>query len=310
MITAGAMGRAGHTADHIDALLARRLPAPATEWLARARAEIADGLEHTRFCELIAQASRFAPRAALAPTKEELREADALLAGWNPERWNVLDTLRVALVLAREDLDQKGAVDALSEAFRYAEVGELVALYRSLAHLPAPERFVWRAGEGARSSMRVVFEAACCDTPFPYRYFDDNAWRQAVIKCLFVEAPLWRIWNLDLRLDADLARMALDLADERRSAGREVNPELWLCLGANAGERGLAALDIEFAHGSPRGRAAALIALARAGDLERMTSLAKRERDRFVHATVIQALERHYDQRAFAALDPNSMGPS
>lgn len=309
MIAADAMGRAGHTADHIDALLARRLPAPASEWFARACAEIADGPEHTRFCELIAQASRFAPRAALAPTTEELREADTLLAGWNPERWSVLDTLRVALVLAREDLDQKGAVDALCEAFRYAEVGELVALYRSLAHLPAPERFVWRAGEGARSSMRVVFEAACCDTPFPYRHFDDNAWRQAVIKCLFVEAPLWRMWNLDLRLDADLARMALDLADERRSAGREVNPELWMCLGANSGARGLAALERELACGSPRSRAAAGIALVRAGERERVISLAAVERDAQVHAAFTRALEGHFDQRAFAALDPNSMGP-
>ena len=88
------------------------------------------------------------------------------------------------------------------------------ALYRALVHLPATERFTWRAGEGCRSSMRAVFEAIACDTPFAFRHFDDPAWRQLVIKALFVEAPLWRVYGLDQRLDEELARMALDLAEE------------------------------------------------------------------------------------------------
>ena len=52
-----------------------------------------------------------------------------------------------------------------------------------------------------------------------------------LLKALFVGAPLWRVYGLDKRIDAELARMALDLADERCSAHREVQPELWLCLG-------------------------------------------------------------------------------
>jgi hypothetical protein len=43
------------------------------------------------------------------------------------------------------------------------------------------------------------------------------------------------VHGLDERLSGELARMALDLADERRSAGRPVNPLLWLCLGAHGG---------------------------------------------------------------------------
>lgn len=296
------------TLEHMLAMLARRSTPAARAWFDSATEEIGGEIDVERFCALFSMASRYAPRGALAPTADELRTAEALLPGWNPERWTVLETTRVALVLSREDLDLKRGHDALEQAFRYAEVGELVALYRSLAHVPEPERFLWRAGEGARTSMRVVFEAVCCDTPYPALYFDEIAWRQAIIKCLFVEAPLWRVWRLDTRLDAELARMALDLSEERRSAGRPVNPELWMCLGAHGGARAIQALERELANGPPRGRAGAAIALARANQRERLLSLSAVERDAFVHDVMAAALAGHTDQRAFAALDAESQG--
>src|SRR5262249_26964726 len=79
--------------------------------------------------------------------------------GWSPERWAVLETLRAALVLSRSDLEREGGARAIEEGFRYADEGELRALYRTLAHVPAPERFAWRAGEGCRSNMKSGFEA-------------------------------------------------------------------------------------------------------------------------------------------------------
>jgi hypothetical protein len=202
-------------------------------------------------------------------------------------------------VLSRRDVGDQGVVDALEECFRYADMGELVALYRAQALLPDRQRFAWRAGEGCRSSMRVVFEAAACDNPLPFTVFDDRAWRQLVIKALFVEAPLWRVYGLDQRLDAELARMALDLADERRSAARLVYPELWACLGRFAGERGRAALEKELAGTHQAGRRAAAIALARAGDMERLTELSQREKDPVVRAAMESALKGRIHQSAF-----------
>jgi hypothetical protein len=115
------------------------------------------------------------------------------------------------------------------------------------------------------------------------------------------------VWHLDARLDAELARMALDLSEERRSAGRPVNPESWMCLGQHGGSRALAALEHELAHGVPRGRAAAAIALARHGDLARLRDLAAREKDALVLAHMRSALAGRTDQRAFAALDPDAL---
>lgn len=289
-------------------MLARRLAPEGARWFDAARAEIARGVAVERFCALFSTASRHAPRGPLAPSADELRVAQTSLAGWNPERWTALEALRVALILSRADLAQPAAVAAIEELFRYADIGELCAAYKSLAHLPAPERFVWRAGEGARSSMKAVYESACCDTPYPAAHFDALAWRQAVIKALFVEAPLWRVGGVDRRLDAELARMALDLAEERRSAGRPVNPELWMCLGTFGGERGMASLELELRQGPARGRAGAVLGLARAGARERLVSLQALEKDPLVHATLVAALGGAHDSRAFAALDPNLQG--
>lgn len=279
--------------------LDRRVEAPAREWLAGSAERVAGGLDPNAFCGLISQASRFAPRGPLAPDADELAAAERVLAGWNPERWSLRDAARAVLILSRADLEDETGAAAVEEIFRYADVGELCAAYRTLALLPAPERFRWRAGEGARTNMRVVFEATCCDTPYPVRWFDDVAWRQAVVKCLFVEAPLWRFHGLDGRIDAELARMALDLADERYAAGRRVYPELFLCLSDVADERGQAWIERAFAEGDPGVRCAAALAFARAGLEDRLRALGETEADEAVRRTIAAALDGHHDATAF-----------
>jgi hypothetical protein len=280
-------------------LIEPRLSEAARTWLHEACAEVSRGVDSARFCGLISLASRHVPKGALAPTDDERAAVRLLVPGLDPERWTLLEAARMAIVLARTDLDLDAGPRALEEAFRFADVGEACALYRSLALLPRPQRFAWRAGEGARTNVRAIFEAACCDTPFPARHFDDVAWRQAAIKAVFVEAPLWRVHGLDRRLSPELARMALDLAEERRSAGRAVNPQLWLCVGSHGGARGIASLETELAGTYREGRAAAALALARAGERDRLTSLSAVESDPFVKDAMVMALGGRFDQTAF-----------
>ncbi|PWI19307.1 hypothetical protein DI272_37985 [Streptomyces sp. Act143] len=54
------------------------------------------------------------------------------------------------------------------------------------------------------------------------RRLDDGMWRQAVLKCVFMEIPLTAVADLDRRADGELARMLADLDDERRAAGRSL----------------------------------------------------------------------------------------
>ncbi len=288
-------------------LLRNRLDRGAREWFKGITTEIAEGASDARFCSLLSLASRHAPRGPLAPDGDELGRSRKAVEGWSVERWSVLDTLRAAMVLARPDLGEESGALAVEEAFRYADEGEAIALYRCLALLPEPERFLWRAGEGCRSNMRSVFEAAALDTPYPARHFDDVAWRQAIVKCLFVEAPLWRMWGLDERLSPELARMALDLADERRSAGRPVRHELWLCLGSHGGERGLESLEHELApeNENTLGRRAAVYGLARAGEQGRLGQLAESADEPLLALAARHALAGNTSSELFSELDPN-----
>src|SRR5262249_20381991 len=146
--------------------------------------------EPGRFSELLSTVSRHAARwesgRDLAPAPVEIERAGAASEGWNPERWSLLDAARVLLALSRNDLGEPSTSGAAEEALPFADIGEMCALHRSIQFLPHPERFLWRAGEGCRSSLRVVYEAAACDTGYPARNFGDPAWRQLVIKALFV----------------------------------------------------------------------------------------------------------------------------
>ncbi len=292
----------------IRTMLDSRIEPQSREWLATTSKEIAAGVDDTRMCVLFSAASRAVKTKPLAPTGDERGRAHEALAGWNPERWTVRDAARILLIGARRDLEAPTGVRAIDELFRYADVGEGQALYRALPHLPHPERFLSRAREGARSNMRAYFEAIACDSPYPSAHFDALAFRQLAIKALFIEAPLWRVFGFDARVDAELARMALDLADERRSAGRPVNPELWMCLGRFGGARGLASIQRELANSLSRARAGAALALARAGEKDQLAKIVAGEKDELVGSVARSALAGNFDQGAFRALDPNVQG--
>lgn len=288
--------------EFLEGLLERALDEEALTRHRGAAARIAEGVPDGEFCATLSAASRYARGGDLGVTEGDRRTAGELVKGWNPERWTRLVAARSHLILSRPDLEESTAATAIREAFRYADEGELCALYATLALLPRAERFAWQAGEGCRTNMRTVFEAVACDTPYPSRYFDDAAWNQCLIKCVFVEAPLWRVYGLDARLSPELARMALDLAEERRSAGRPVQPELWLCLGPHGGARGLASLEQELASGPPIGRAAAAMAMARAGEEERLRGVLSTESDPRVLAHVDAALDGEVGQEIFRTL--------
>ena len=147
-------------AEFLSAALRGASAPESSKWLEGASAEVARGASVERFCGLVSLASRYVPRRGGFDWKPaQLAQAGKLLEGWNPERWTVLEAARARLVLARPDLASPAGAAALEEAFRYADMGELCALYKTLALLPEPKRFVWRAGEGCRSSMKSVFES-------------------------------------------------------------------------------------------------------------------------------------------------------
>ena len=297
-------------------MLAARLDERQRGWLADRRRTLAGAPPAARLAESLSLASRFAPRTKLAPTEAERAAASASLAGWNPERWTTLEAVRVALILAYAEDAAATLPGALESCFQFADEGELCALYRSLQFLPDGARFVWRSGEGCRTNMQTVFRANVCDTGFPMRHFGDIAWRQMCVKAIFIGAPLWRVFGLDERIDSELTRMVLDLAEERRSAGRPIPAELWLCVGPFEHERARRAIAAELESGPGPGRTAAILALGRIGararlggsaaspetatelELQRLAS----SPDEDIASTARRALAGEHTQAAFQAL--------
>lgn len=136
---------------------------------------------------------------------------------------------RVALLLlACEGLSPGQQAELVGGLFRTGDNQERCAVLTALAILPAPEAHRETAVEACRTNVREVFEAIACDNEYPARWFSDAQFNQMVMKAVFSGIPLARVRGLELRLNAELRRMADDYAAERRAAGRPVPADLAL----------------------------------------------------------------------------------
>lgn len=154
-----------------------------------------------------------------------------LRPGFSPMRWSAAQTARTLLILSLPHQDGEAFINAIEQLFNTADMGELVALYAALPLLPYPELFRKRAAEGFRTNMGDVFEAVALDNPYPADYMEEDAWNNMVLKTLFVGKPVYRIYGIEKRRNAKLARILSDYAHERWAAGRPVSPELWRPVG-------------------------------------------------------------------------------
>lgn len=176
-------------------------------------------------------ASRFFPTSPLHLSTHQLATADQLRKGFQPSKWNLLQTVRVYLLLQLFTEDKDEWLQRLQQLFEASDLNEQVALYSALPVLPFPETLVQQAREGLRTNITSVFDAIALDNPYPAEYLNQEAWNQMVLKAVFMQRPLYRIYNADERANPRLAAMLADFAHERWAAGREVMPELWRFVG-------------------------------------------------------------------------------
>lgn len=122
-----------------------------------------------------------------------------------------------ALLLAALPPDQV-ATEAC-EAYRYGDAAEKRAVLKALPLLPVADECAELLADAIRTNDPRLVSAALG----PYaRHLDPAAWRQAVLKCVFMGVPLAAVDRLAERADAQLASMLAGFAAERRAAGREV----------------------------------------------------------------------------------------
>ncbi|MFF1528931.1 EboA domain-containing protein [Cellulomonas sp. NPDC058312] len=198
--------------------------APPTGWLADALLEVRH--DPGAAGRLLPLAGRRVGRAALRPDEDPAGTVHGTQD----------DAARAALVLAVAHAladDPQALADALVTLYQDGDATERRGVLRGLdaltctgAAVPAPVVAAGRAlaADALRANDTALVAAAV--GPFAAAHLDQHAWRHAVIKLVFQQTSLDAVAGLDDRADDELARMATDLAAERRAAGRAVPADL------------------------------------------------------------------------------------
>jgi sugar phosphate isomerase/epimerase len=130
---------------------------------------------------------------------------------------STVDDVVRAELLAALPLRGKELADEVNALYRYGDAAEKRAVLRALHQLDVGDGCVDLVRDAIRTNDPRLVAAALG----PYaRHLDDAYWRQAVLKCVFMEIPLSTVDGLAERADAELGRMLAGLAEERTAAGR------------------------------------------------------------------------------------------
>ncbi|MFC4588525.1 EboA domain-containing protein [Sphaerisporangium corydalis] len=142
--------------------------------------------------------------------------------------WTVDQAVRAELLAA---LPGKGAAlgETLFELYAHGDAAERLAVLKALPLLAGDGRLGDEGLPIVRDALRTndarLVQAALGG--YGADHLSDHAFRQAVLKCVFIGVPLASVSGLDRRADEELARMMADFAEERLRAGREVPPDTW-----------------------------------------------------------------------------------
>ena len=197
-------------------------------------------------------------------TSDDKVHAMALRPGLDPSEWSIDQAARIAFMVASYAGDDAAFAMAFDGFCATAGLNELIALCCGLPVYPAAALLEPRAREAVRSGIKPVFEAVAHRNPYPVECFAEDAWNQMVVKAFFIGSHLWPIQELDRRGNPRLARMLVDLAQERWAAGRPVSGEVWRCVAPHADTEGVAALVRAFETGTDKERSSVALALQQA----------------------------------------------
>ena len=215
--------------------LDRRLEPATQTWLQERCAQLSSGASDKILYQAFGQALRYAGKAPLALDSAEQAQAFAFHPGWDLRDWTCSQAARAAILLSLPENPK--TVEVVLSLFQTADLGEHVAIARSLFLLPDAKELLHIAREAIRSNMRDVFAAISQYNPYPAEHCDEIAWNQMVVKCLFVDLPLRSIYGLDARANTELSRILMGLARERHAAKRPFSPEAWRCMAPFANEK-------------------------------------------------------------------------
>jgi hypothetical protein len=215
----------------ISRWLESRLEGENYQWLITKGDLLKDNPEDWELYTSFSAVPKYTGKKKISLSEDERKKADMIRNGWDPSAWSLDELGRTFLMLCYTEQGKDEFLDKIEKTFVTSDMNEAVALYKALPLYPFPEQFRLRAAEGVRSNITTVFNAVALDNPYPKENLDEGAWNQIVLKALFVGSPLYRIQGVDERANETLAKILVEYAHERWSAGRTVSPELWRPVG-------------------------------------------------------------------------------
>lgn len=210
-------------------VLTNSAPEESTEWLKTAVADLSGNFEKRPFYYAFSGVSRHFPKKGeIFFSEEDEKNLDRAVPGFSIRGWDQYRLARVVLLSAvLETLKQETFLETVAALLNTADLREQTAIFSAFPLLPFDEDLVDFAVDGLRTNIIDVFDSIALENPYPSQHFTDDAWNQMVLKALFLDRPLYRIYGIDYRANLKLAEMLSNLAHERWAAGRWVSPELW-----------------------------------------------------------------------------------
>ncbi len=187
----------------VQAAVTKALEPAGAGWLADAREQIAADP---------AALARLFPAVGRKCGRGQLWTDDPELIGWTVD-----DAVRT-LLLAGASLEDVNAV------YNYGDATERRAVLRALPLLDLGDAAVPLVLDALRTNDTRLIAAAL--GPYAAEHLPLDAWRHAVLKCVFLGIPLAWVADLDRRKDDELVRMMRAFAEERMAAGRTVPPDV------------------------------------------------------------------------------------
>lgn len=138
--------------------------------------------------------------------------------------WTLDDAARALLL---DGLGERVG-EEIEALYRHGDSDERRAVLRWIGRLgdgPSPAAAPAIVEDALRTNDPRLVAAAL--GPWAVRHLDAPAFRQAVLKCVFMGIPLDGIEGLAERADRDLARMLAGYVEERVAAGRDVPDDVW-----------------------------------------------------------------------------------
>ena len=194
------------------------------DWYLTKLDRLIQGAPPAQFYLSFSSAARKTSKESLRLTKDQVERIQAVQPAFNLSTWTVDELSRVAFMTTLPVENNQAILDKL---FDTADMRESVALFKGLFFLDNAEAFIMRAIDGLRTNITHVFDAIALDNVFPSLYFEEAPWNQMVLKAIFMQRPIYRIFDLDQRKNKTLALILQDYAHERWAAHRQVSPELW-----------------------------------------------------------------------------------